>query len=478
MNEIKNNELLEVVSTRKPKNGVKQKLLASGLAVLLSLNLFALPAQAATQTYPDVYVNDSIVTMNNGVSAFVSEEGVTYIPLAATLKGFGYYTVYNKDTKDIISSSEYGTLYLKDGEKVFTLNGSKYNLEAPVKIINGVTYVPAYVISKTVGADTEWNNESYRVNFVTNEKKVDEERLEDIVNAIDKNKNLTYTEKSNVKTYVKKYFEFMNPNLDECERMTRILSSLDIQTKYNGSNSNYFSINKNTITVNGSRTGTVSTYDAVRNALTRMFSGCESTLLKYGMSELVSAEINKDNTNQDLDLINVCKMLSDIIGRDTLLKAYKDNDMNVIKEALMDIYKDEALYNNFLKLVDRVYNYNYAHTTNQSINGLSKSKMARDYEDTAMNIYGILDVYYQCKYGFEIGADDVMQGYYNELLTHGTKKSFRTEPRVFNDDMINDYVIIYRTPQNGYNYGTSSYYYYNDSRPINYLGDGQVLELN
>lgn len=478
MNEIKNNELLEVVCTKKPKKNIRQKLLASGIAVLLSLNLFTLPAQAATQNYPDVYLNDSIIMMNGGVNAFVSEEGVTYIPLATTLKNFGYSTIYNKDTKQIISASENGVLYLKEGETSFSLNGSKYELQSPVKIIEGVTYVPAYVISKTIGANTEWNNETYRVNFITTEKEINEERLEDIVSAIEKNKNLTYTEKNNVKSYVKKYFEFIKPNLDETERMIKVLSSLDIQTKYNGTKSNYFNINKNTIIVNGSKTGTVSTYDAVRNALTRMFSDCENPLLKYGMSELLSAEINKDNTNQDLDLVNICKMLSDIIGRDTLLKAYKENDMNIIKDALMSIYKDEALYNNFASLIDRIYNYNYAYTTNQTINGMSKSKMARNYEEDAMNIYGILDVYYQCKYGFEISADDVMEGYYNELLTHGAKKSFKKEVRIFNDDMIDDYVIIYRTPQNGYNYGYSSYYYYKDSRPINYLGDGQVLELN
>jgi hypothetical protein len=168
-------------------------------------------------------------------------------------------------------------------------------------------------------------------------------------------------------------------------------------------------------------------------------------------------------------------MLSDIVGRDTLLNAYKQNDMSIIKNKLLSIYDDEVLYKNLETLINNIYRYNYADTNNFTINNMSSAEMKDKYEEYAANLYGILDVYFQCKYGHEIGDDNVLEGYYQELLTHGHKKAFREEVRIFKDDK--DYAIIYNTPQYGYNYGYSAYYYYDNSRPINDIGNGEVLRL-
>lgn len=478
-NNLENEELFEVVDSRPLNNHrLLKRLVTLGMAIVLSGNLLITSAFAASPKYPDVCINDEQVLFNLGVSPYVTEQGVTYVPLEPLIKGRGYVTYRDTAKKTINSGCEYGTLYIKEGENAFTFNGSKYEMNGPVVITNGVIFVPVNVVATALYAKTEWNDETYRVNFVTNEKKVDEARIKKLEDAISDNKNLTYSEKSTVKAYMKKYVEIMDPDLDETDRMFEVLSNLDVTTKYNGSKEAYFTIKKFEVKINGSRTGSISSNDMLRNALTRMFNGSDETLFRYGMSELISAEVNSENTNQDLDMVNICKMLADIIGKDTLLKAYRDKDMSVVKNALLAIYPDEALYDDLVDEIERIHVYETANSTDVAITGMSKTQMDKAHKESVQHLYGILDVYYQCAFGFVITLDDQMEGYYDELLTYGSKKSFKTEPRIFNEKLVEDYVTIYNTPQSGYNYGYSSYKYYTSRRPINFKGNGQVLLLD
>lgn len=464
----------EVTNQRKLRKDLKYRLTTLGLSVLLSGTIVS-PAYGASINNPEILMNDKEIVYSTNVGAYLdTKTNITYIPLAQTLSEYGYSTYIDKGV--IYSSCEKGSLVIEPGKLYFTFNNKKYDMRLPLVMDKNSVYVPSEVIATATQAKTEWNNETYRINYITKEKTVDEKRLDSINSKIDKNSNLTYQEKQTVKKYVKKYCDFIDPNLDEIDRITSIVSKLDIVTKYEGSNAPYYSVKNGIIYYNGSRSSKVSKDECLTNALTQMFNNTTLPLFN-GVSEIVNAELNDKNTKQSLPMVNVSKILSDIIGSDKLLEAYKENDMEVIKKELMAIYKDEALYNNFVKLLNSIQNYDYAYMNGMTINKLSKEKMAKLYKEDVMNIYGIMDVYYQCKFGSQIIKDDVMEGYYQEMLCHGEKKSFKKERKVLvdNDDY---YYEIYYEPQSNYGLSKSSYRYYDSSRPLNYTGNGQVLRLN
>lgn len=464
----------EVIGTRKSKKGLTQKLCALGLAALISITTTT-PALAASKTYPDVLINDAKVTYSMKETPYYSEsEGCTYLPLS-TLNVYGYKTYYYNN--EIHCGCEYGTLVFTPTDKVFTFNGKKYEMPGTVKMVEGVPYVPVVVVATAINAKTEWNNETYRINFITNEKKVDEQRLDKIYFRINNNSDLTYQEKQTVKSFAKEYVDFIDPTLDEVEDICNALTKLDIKTSYLGTSKPIYSIDNGVITYNSSRSGVSSKDDALRNALCSMFNKTSCPLF-YGVDEIVSAEMKKVNTNQNHAMVIVSKMLKEIIGKDKLLEAYRNNNMKVIKNELMSIYNDEALYNNLEDLIQRIYSFDNADFNGQTLYRLSKSKQEKMYKEDCMNLYGILDVYYQCKYGYEIIDDDIMEAFYAELLAHGKMKSFKYEERVFIEDNNKDYTVIYRTPQTGYNRYASSYNYYESYRPTKYSGNGQLLELN
>lgn len=466
--------MFEVVNTKKLGKEIKKTLVAGALSAALLMGVTT-PVMAGTYLNPDVYLNDEIVYYVNERPFIEAKSGVTYIPLNETLASKRGYSIYNSNG-EITISSEYHTLKMKENEKVYIHNNTRYELNAPVQSINGVIYVPIEIISMALGANTELNDETYRINFVTNQNKVNESRINTLLNKVDKNRNLTYSEKSLVKEFVKKYVNLSNPTLDTTDRMERILSSVDIDNRYNGYRSDFYDIKGSVITINSSRTSTISYNDSLRNALATMFSDTTNPLLKEGMNEIISAEAMNENTNHSKEMVSICKMLSDVIGSDKLLEAYHRNDMDVIKDELMKIYNDEALYNDFIRLIKQISYESYMYRCDTYTNSETKRKVAKDFKDDALHIYDIVNTYYQCKYGSEISKDEVMQCYLIELLSHGEEKAFRVEPTMLKDAK-RDYYVIYYQPQNAYNKASNAYYYDYKSRPINYKGNGQILRL-
>lgn len=472
---INKDDMYEVKSSKSLGKEFKKRLITLSLVFTLATSLTT-GVNAATKLNPDIYVNDSLIAYekDKGVSYF-DKNNETLVPLKWAMESLGYVVSYDSKTGTATLRAKNKTIYLMLEKDYFVYNGNVYKTASQIVINENKLYIPLTTLATIEGATIEWNENSNIANLITDTKEVIKERIKDLDKVIDKNSNLYYSDKNTIKSYLKNYYEFMNPTMEEHNSVIRKIASLTIERKYESYDIPVTRSSKNTITFNMNKLNNIAFSDALRNELTRYMFPKENVLLDKGMTELLSAEINKDVTNQDLDMVNVTKMLSDIIGKDTLLKAYKENDMSIIKKSLMDIYEDESLYNNFETLIDRIYEYNYADTNNTKVKGERSTDFNDKFVEDVANIYGILDVYYQCSFGYEIMDDDVMEGYYNEMLTHGKKKSFKEEPRIYVGDT--NYSIIYRNPQNGYNYGYSSYYYYDKSRPINNKGNGEVLRL-
>ena len=465
--------MFEVKSSKKLGKSLKSKLMAGALSAAIMIGGLTTTAYAGTINNPDVYVNDSEIVYTEDVPTRL--DGVVYIPFTNMYNGRRYSYTYDAKTKEIVISSEYYNLRLKEGEKTFTVNGHSFESDEAPKMIDGDLYLPIYIMSKMVGANTvEFNDETYRINFVTSQKKINESRIEDLNKRLDDNKNLDYWERSMIKDFVKKYVNLENPTLDEFERMSNILSSVDIASKYDYNSNDYYTIKNSLITVNSYKAGYISTYDSVRNALVHLFKERRNDLLTDGVGEILSAEAMGENTNHNPEMVTIAKMLSDIIGSDKLLLAYQRNNMSIIKDELMSIYNDEALYNDFIRLIDNI-SYNSNLRRNGYKNNSIKRAVERNYKDDALHIYGIIDTYYQCKYGRRIELDDVMESYLAELLSHGDEKSFKTEPKIFSGEQ--DVYQIYHTPQDAYDRYASYYNYYYSSRPLMYKGNGEPLRL-
>ena len=300
--------MFEVESSRNLGKSLKRKLMAGALTAVIMIGGLSTTTYAGTMNNPDVYVNDSEIVYTE--EAPTRLDGVVYIPFTNMYNGRRYSYTYDAKTKEIVISSEYYNLRLKEGEKTFTVNGHSFESDEAPKMIDGDLYLPIYIMSKMVGANViEYNDDTYRINFVTSQKKINESRIDDLNKCLDDNKNLDYWERSMIKDFIKKYVNLENPTLDEFERMSNILSSLDIASKYDYNSNDYYTIKNSLITVNSYKTGYISTYD--KNYSNKRIS----KLLNNEYQEIVISAIPLVKIKNTQEISNIIYIQNSIISK-------------------------------------------------------------------------------------------------------------------------------------------------------------------
>ncbi|RCX19635.1 copper amine oxidase-like protein [Fontibacillus phaseoli] len=93
----------------------------------------------------------------------VVQEGSTLVPFRTIAEALQAEVIWNKNDKTIMITKEGITVKLELGSKTAFVNGEKRQLEAPAKIVNGITLVPARFVSETLGAEVKWEAESSSV---------------------------------------------------------------------------------------------------------------------------------------------------------------------------------------------------------------------------------------------------------------------------------------------------------------------------
>jgi hypothetical protein len=147
------------------KKAVKK--IVSCLFVALSLWVFALPLQAASDIH--LYVNSEKIE-TDAAPKFVN--GRTLVALAS-LKKLNLNLQWNQATKQVIVSSPNvkNQLVLTVGSKVAMMGNTKIPLDVPAQATKGRVFVPARFISETFQANIQWLKDTRSVVIKSADKK-------------------------------------------------------------------------------------------------------------------------------------------------------------------------------------------------------------------------------------------------------------------------------------------------------------------
>jgi hypothetical protein len=95
--------------------------------------------------------------------------GRVMVPLRGVVERLGGNIKYEPETK-VITGAHGETekqFRLRLGSNEALVNGKKQALDAPPRVIAGVTYVPLRFVSEALGADVRWDNARHSVTIMT-----------------------------------------------------------------------------------------------------------------------------------------------------------------------------------------------------------------------------------------------------------------------------------------------------------------------
>lgn len=105
------------------------------------------------------------------------EDDLTMVPFRAIFEAVGANVVWDESTRTVIAmgnlkgSTTWITLQI-DSAYAF-VNDQKVQLEKAAEITNDSTFVPLRFVMESLGADVEWDNDTYSVLITTNQEAED-----------------------------------------------------------------------------------------------------------------------------------------------------------------------------------------------------------------------------------------------------------------------------------------------------------------
>ena len=143
---------------------LQKKWLLTLMALLLAL--FPLSAMAE-QTEPDpprILVDGQVLYPDVPPQI---EAGRTLVEMRAVFEALEATLDWNEETRTVTAFKDDLEIILPVDELTATVNGEPYTLDAPARIKNGRTLVPARFVSETLGADVAWDGETRTVTITT-----------------------------------------------------------------------------------------------------------------------------------------------------------------------------------------------------------------------------------------------------------------------------------------------------------------------
>lgn len=114
-------------------------------------------------------INDTVKVMD--VPPYI-KNGRTMIPLRALSEGLGYKVDWLEATKEIVISNQWGSIKLKVGSKKIYMKSvvqelewikSEKQMDVPVEIVQGRSFVPVRFVAEKMGCVIGWNGETRSV---------------------------------------------------------------------------------------------------------------------------------------------------------------------------------------------------------------------------------------------------------------------------------------------------------------------------
>ncbi|GIO84853.1 hypothetical protein J25TS5_17850 [Paenibacillus faecis] len=105
-----------------------------------------------------VFVNGQAVAFNNTPVIYQS---TNLVPLREMAEGMGAAVNLDKDGGTIVVSKDTSSVTMTIGSKTVTYNGETETVSAAPKVIKGVTYMPAQVLARGLGASLEFDSDNH-----------------------------------------------------------------------------------------------------------------------------------------------------------------------------------------------------------------------------------------------------------------------------------------------------------------------------
>lgn len=125
------------------------------ISLLLVINL---SGQAFASTIIPIYVNGSVLTPD--VNPYIENQR-TFVPIRFIGEALGATSI-DWDSPSKTASLTFDTTIIKlpIDSKYISVNGQQYEIDAPISLKSGRTFVPVRFISEILGNDVQWVNSS------------------------------------------------------------------------------------------------------------------------------------------------------------------------------------------------------------------------------------------------------------------------------------------------------------------------------
>ncbi len=134
---------------------------AAAAALISTVNAFA---EAPT-------INFNGEQMAFDVDPYITETGNTMIPFRAIFEAADADVMWDDEMKTVIAVKNSGdnstSVVLQIGENEAFVNDRKVELEAAAEITGDRTFVPLRFVMESLGADVDWDGDTYTVSITT-----------------------------------------------------------------------------------------------------------------------------------------------------------------------------------------------------------------------------------------------------------------------------------------------------------------------
>ena len=99
------------------------------------------------------------------------EEGRTLVPMRAIFEALGAEVSWDNETFTAVAVKDNTIIAITVDDNILFKNGEVTELDVPARLVDGRTLVPVRAVSEGLGADVQWDNESWTVHITTKKEK-------------------------------------------------------------------------------------------------------------------------------------------------------------------------------------------------------------------------------------------------------------------------------------------------------------------
>ena len=104
------------------------------------------------------------IYIKSDVSSYI-ENNRTMVPIRVISESLGANVDWNEETKTVTVENDENKIELTIGSKTAVVNGKNISLDAPAVIQQSRTFVPVRFVAEQLGWGVDWNQDSYTVNI-------------------------------------------------------------------------------------------------------------------------------------------------------------------------------------------------------------------------------------------------------------------------------------------------------------------------